>query len=97
MNCVGTGGGLTLNLAPKPDGSLDIRSDAFKKSMAVFKQLYDKGLLYNVVGWSDYANAVINGGTNAGFVNGVWATGMVKSNPANKGKYIVLPTPPAPC
>jgi len=77
----------------KPDGSLDLHSAAFTKSMAIFKELYDKGLLDNVVGWSDYVNAIVNPGNCAGFVNAVWATGMVKSNPANKGLFMVLPTP----
>jgi lactose/L-arabinose transport system substrate-binding protein len=77
----------------KPDGSLDLHGPAFTKSLAVFKELYDKGLLDSVVGWSDYVNAVVNGDRNAGFVNAVWATGMVKSNPANTGKFMILPTP----
>jgi len=77
----------------KPDGSLDLHSAAFTKSLAIFKELYDKGLLDNVVGWSDYVNAIVNPGNCAGFVNAIWATGMIKSNPANKGAFMILPTP----
>lgn len=74
------------------DGSLNLRSDAFKKSLALFKELNDKGLLYQVVGWSDWINA-INSDQAAGFLNAVWMVGSVKSRPENKGKYMVIPTP----
>jgi lactose/L-arabinose transport system substrate-binding protein len=75
-----------------PDGSLNLRSDAFKKSLALFKELNDKGLLYQVVGWSDWINA-INSDQSAGFLNAIWMVGSVKSRPENKGKYMVIPTP----
>jgi lactose/L-arabinose transport system substrate-binding protein len=76
----------------KPDGSLNLRSDAFKKSLTLFKDLNDKGLLYNVVGWSDWINA-INSDQSAGFLNAIWMVGTVKSRPENAGKYMVVPTP----
>jgi len=76
----------------KDDGSLNLRSEAFKKSLALFKELNDKGLLYQVVGWSDWINA-INSDTSAGFLNAIWMVGSVKSRPENEGKYMVLPTP----
>lgn len=76
----------------KEDGSLNLRSEAFKKSLALFKELNDKGLLYQVVGWSDWINA-INSDTSAGFLNAIWMVGSVKSRPENAGKYMVLPTP----
>ncbi|HTP60022.1 MAG TPA: extracellular solute-binding protein, partial [Spirochaetia bacterium] len=76
----------------KPDGSLDLRNDAFKKSITLFKDLNDKGLLYSVVGWSDWINA-INSDQTAGFLNAIWMVGTVKSRPENAGKYMVLPTP----
>ncbi|HUX39173.1 MAG TPA: extracellular solute-binding protein [Rectinemataceae bacterium] len=75
-----------------PDGSLNLRSDAFKKSLTLFKELNDKGLLYPVVGWSDWINA-INSDQSAGFLNAIWMVGSVKSRPENKGKYMVIPTP----
>ena len=75
-----------------PDGSLNLRSEAFKKSLALFKELNDKGLLYQVVGWSDWINA-INSDQAAGFLNAIWMVGSVKSRPENKGKYMVIPTP----
>ena len=42
----------------KPDGSLNLHSEAFRKSLGLFKELNDKGLLYSVVGWSDWINAI---------------------------------------
>ena len=76
----------------KPDGTLDLQGDAFKKSIALFKELNDKGLLYKVVGWSDWINAV-NGDKAVGFLNAIWMVGTIKSLPANQGKYMILPTP----
>ena len=76
----------------KDDGSLNLRSDAFKKSLALFKELNDKGLLYQVVGWSDWVNA-INSDQSAGFLNAIWMVGSIKSRPENAGKYMVIPTP----
>ncbi len=76
----------------KPDGSLDLHSLAFEKSLALFKELNDKGLLYPVVGWSDWINA-INSDKSAGFLNAIWMVGSVKSRPANAGKYMIIPTP----
>ena len=76
----------------KDDGSLNLRSDAFKKSITLFKDLNDKGLLYSVVGWSDWINA-INSDQSAGFLNAIWMVGSVKSRPQNAGKYMVIPTP----
>ncbi len=75
-----------------PDGSLNLRTDAFRKSIQLFKDLNDKGLLYPVVGWSDWINA-INSDQAAGFLNAIWMVGTVKSRPENAGKYMVLPTP----
>jgi lactose/L-arabinose transport system substrate-binding protein len=76
----------------KPDGSLNLRSEAFEKSISLFKELNDKGLLYSVVGWSDWINA-INSDQSAGFLNAIWMVGSVKSRPENAGKYMILPTP----
>ena len=74
------------------DGSLNLRSDAVKKSITLFKDLNDNGLLYSVVGWSDWINA-INSDKSAGFLNAIWMVGSVKSRPENAGKYMIIPTP----
>lgn len=76
----------------KPDGSLNLRSDAFKKSLAVFKELNDKGLLYLAEGWSNWIDS-INNDQAAGFLNAIWMVGTIKSKPENKGKWLVSPTP----
>jgi len=76
----------------KPDGSLNLRSDAFKKSLAVFKEMNDKGLLYLAEGWSNWIDA-INNDQAAGFLNAIWMVGTIKSKPENKGKWFVSPTP----
>ena len=76
----------------KDDGSLNLRGDAVRKSIELFKELNDKGLLYPIVGWSDWINA-INSDKSAGFLNAIWMVGSVKSRPENAGKYMIIPTP----
>jgi lactose/L-arabinose transport system substrate-binding protein len=76
----------------KPDGSLNLRSEVFKKSLAVFKELNDKGLLYLAEGWSNWIDS-INNDQAAGFLNAIWMVGTIKSKPENKGKWMVVPTP----
>jgi lactose/L-arabinose transport system substrate-binding protein len=76
----------------KDDGSLNLRSDAFKKSLAVFKEMNDKGMLYLAEGWSNWIDA-INNDQAAGFLNAIWMVGTIKSKPENKGKWMVVPTP----
>jgi lactose/L-arabinose transport system substrate-binding protein len=76
----------------KADGSLNLRSPAFKKSLEMFKELNDKGLLYMSEGWSNWINA-INNDQSAGFLNAIWMVGTIKSKPANKGIWMVIPTP----
>ena len=74
------------------DGTLNLTSDVFKKSLAVFKELNDKGLLFMSEGWSNWINA-INNDQSAGFLNAIWMVGTIKSKPENKGKWMVIPTP----
>jgi len=76
----------------KDDGSLNLRSDAFKGSLAIFKELNDKGLLFMSEGWGNWINA-INNDQSAGFLNAIWMVGTIKSKPENKGKWMVIPTP----
>ena len=76
----------------KPDGSLNLRSDAFKKSLAAFKEMNDKGMLYLAEGWSNWIDS-INNDQAAGFLNAIWMVGTIKSKPENKGKWMVVPTP----
>jgi lactose/L-arabinose transport system substrate-binding protein len=75
-----------------PDGSLNLRSAAFKQSLAIFKELNDKGLLFMSEGWSNWINA-INNDQSAGFLNAIWMVGTIKSKPENAGKWMVVPTP----
>jgi lactose/L-arabinose transport system substrate-binding protein len=75
-----------------PDGSLNLRSPAFKASLAQFKELNDKGLLYMSEGWGNWINS-INNDQAAGFLNAIWMVGTIKSKPENKGKWMVIPTP----
>jgi lactose/L-arabinose transport system substrate-binding protein len=74
------------------DGSLNLRTPAMKQSLAIFKELNDKGLLYMSEGWSNWINA-INNDQSAGFLNAIWMVGTIKSKPENKGKWMVIPTP----
>jgi lactose/L-arabinose transport system substrate-binding protein len=76
----------------KGDGSLNLRSDAMKKSLEIFKTLNDEGLLYMSEGWSNWVNAINNDET-VGFLNAIWMVGTIKSKPENKGKWMVVPTP----
>jgi lactose/L-arabinose transport system substrate-binding protein len=74
------------------DGTMNLRSDVFKKSLALFKELNDKGLLFLAEGWSNWINS-INSDQTAGFLNAIWMVGTIKSKAENKGKWMVVPTP----
>jgi lactose/L-arabinose transport system substrate-binding protein len=75
-----------------PDGSLNIKTDAVKKSLTILKDMWDKGLLYGTEGWNNWISALNNGDT-AGFMNAIWMVGTIKSKPENKGAWMVVPTP----
>jgi lactose/L-arabinose transport system substrate-binding protein len=74
------------------DGSLNLRTPAVKTSLAMLKELNDKGILYQAEGWNNWVSA-INNGDAAGFMNAIWMIGTVKSRPENAGKWMVIPTP----
>jgi lactose/L-arabinose transport system substrate-binding protein len=74
------------------DGSLNLRTPAMKSSLAILKDLNDKGLLYGTEGWNNWI-AAINGGDAVGFMNALWMIGTLKSQPANTGFWMVVPTP----
>lgn len=74
------------------DGSLNFRTPAMEKSLAILKELNDKGLLYNAEGWNNWVSAFNNGET-VGFLNAIWIIGTLKSQPANAGKWMAIPTP----
>ena len=74
------------------DGSLNLRTPAMQKSLAILKELNDKGLLYLAEGWNNWVSA-LNNGDSAGFMNALWMIGTLKSKPDNAGKWMVIPTP----
>jgi lactose/L-arabinose transport system substrate-binding protein len=74
------------------DGSLNLRTPAVKQSLAILKDMNDKGILYLTEGWNNWVSALNNGDT-AGFVNALWMIGTLKSKPENAGKWMVVPTP----
>lgn len=74
------------------DGSLNLRTPAMEKSLAILKELNDKGLLYKAEGWNNWVSAFNNGDTT-GFLNAIWIIGTLKSQPANSGKWMAVPTP----
>lgn len=74
------------------DGSLNLRTPAMKQSLAILKDLNDKGLLYPTEGWNNWISAFNNGDT-VGFLNALWIIGTLKSKPENAGKWMVIPTP----
>lgn len=76
----------------KPDGSIDYDTPAMKKSIEYLKTMNDKGLLYMTEGWNNWL-AAFNGGETAGFLSAIWIIGTLKSQPANAGKWMVIPTP----
>jgi len=76
----------------KADGSVDFNSPAMLKSIAYLKTMNDKGLLYMTEGWNNWL-AAFNGGDTAGFLSAIWIIGTLKSQPANAGKWMVIPTP----
>jgi lactose/L-arabinose transport system substrate-binding protein len=76
----------------KDDGSLNFDTPALKSSLAILKELNDKGLLYKAEGWNNWVSA-LNNGDSAGFMNALWMIGTLKSKPENAGKWMVVPTP----
>lgn len=76
----------------KPDGAVDFTSPAVLKSIGYLKTLNDKKLLYMTEGWNNWL-AAFNGGETAGFLSAIWIIGTLKSQPANAGKWMVIPTP----
>ncbi len=76
----------------KPDGSLDIDTPAVKAGLQVIKDLNDAGVLYQTEGWNNWVSA-FNNGDAAGLVSAIWIIGTLKSQAANSGKWMVVPTP----
>lgn len=74
------------------DGSLNLRTPAMEKSLAILKELNDKGLLYKAEGWNNWVSA-FNNGDSVGLLNAIWIIGTLKSKPENKGKWMAVPTP----
>ena len=71
---------------------LNLRTPAVKQSLAILKDLNDKGLLYLTEGWNNWVSALNNGDT-VGFMNALWMIGTLKSKPRNAGKWMVVSTP----
>jgi lactose/L-arabinose transport system substrate-binding protein len=63
-----------------------------KQSLAILKDLNDKGRLYGTEGWNNWI-AAFNGGDTVGFLNALWIIATLKSQPANASKWMVVPTP----
>ncbi|MCG8453586.1 MAG: hypothetical protein MI717_10445 [Spirochaetales bacterium] len=79
----------------RADGTVDYDTPAIKKSLGILKEMNEKGLLYMAEGWNNWI-AAYNGVDDvdaAGFINGVWIVGTLKSQPENAGKWMVAPTP----
>ncbi len=74
------------------DGSINFNTPAMLKSIGYLKEMNDKGLLYMTEGWNNWI-AGFNGGEGAGFMSAIWIIGTLKSQPANAGKWMVIPTP----
>lgn len=67
-------------------------SAAVRKSLEYLVEMHENDLLYMAEGWDNWI-ASFNGGESAGFMNGVWIIGTLKSQPENAGKWMVVPTP----
>ena len=67
-------------------------SAAVRKSLEYLVEMHENDLLYMAEGWDNWI-AAFNGGESAGFMNGVWIIGTLKSQPENAGKWMVVPTP----
>jgi lactose/L-arabinose transport system substrate-binding protein len=76
----------------KEDGTLDLNTPAVKAGIKVIQDLNNAGILYQTEGWNNWVSA-FNNGDAAGFVCAVWIIGTLKSQPANAGKWMVVPTP----
>lgn len=75
-----------------PDGALDLNTAPTKAGLKVLKDLNDAGILYQTEGWNNWVSA-FNNGDAAGMVSAVWLVGTLKSQPANAGKWMAVPTP----
>jgi len=73
-------------------GKLNLNTPAVKAGLQVLKDLNDAGVLYQTEGWNNWVSA-FNNGDAAGMVSAVWLIGTLKSQPANAGKWMVVPTP----
>jgi lactose/L-arabinose transport system substrate-binding protein len=76
----------------KADNSLDLNTAPVKAGLKVLKDLNDAGILYPTEGWNNWVSA-FNNGDAAGMVSAVWLVGTIKSQPANAGKWMAVPTP----
>ena len=75
-----------------PDGTVRYDSPAVRRSLSYLKEMSEKGLILNAEGWNNWV-AAFNSGDTAGFINGVWIVGTLKSQPENTGKWMAIPTP----
>jgi lactose/L-arabinose transport system substrate-binding protein len=76
----------------KPDGSLDLQTPVVKASLSAIKEMNDKGVFFQTEGWNNWVSA-FNNGDSAGLVCAVWIVATLKSQKANAGKWMVVPTP----
>jgi lactose/L-arabinose transport system substrate-binding protein len=74
------------------DGSLNLRTPAAKQALGVLYTMNTKGLLFHAEGWNNWVSA-FNNGDSAGFLQALWIIGTLKSQPANAGDWMVVPTP----
>ena len=74
------------------DGSLNIGTPAVKKALDVLNTMNSKGLMFHAEGWNNWVSAFNNGDT-AGFLQALWIIGTLKSQPSNRGNWMVVPTP----
>jgi lactose/L-arabinose transport system substrate-binding protein len=76
----------------KPDGSLNFKTPALRKSLEYMKKMNDGGLFYTAEGWNNWVSA-FNNGQSVGLLNALWIIGTLKSKSENAGKWMVAPTP----
>ncbi len=75
------------------DGTPNIaKNQELKDTIAIYKELVEKGILIEVNGWDEYIGSFTNE-TVAGTINGCWILGSVQSSADQSGKWGITNLP----
>ncbi len=69
-----------------------VGNEALKRSMEIYKEMVEAGVLQEVTDWEQYI-ASINNGTVAGVINGCWIMASVQAAEDQSGKWAITNIP----